>query len=140
LRVSSPEAGANSSAMAAPAAAPATNQSRCSPVSCAIVLNPPTNIVAPAPRRAVAGWRPAVMLGTMNGQPDMVTVYRSMDASAEADCEIVMDLLATEGIEAVMLDDDSPGVPEGAYEVQVRAKDVSRAEGIIAANPLPDDE
>src|SRR5581483_7780001 len=80
------------------------------------------------------------MLGTMNGQPDMVTVYRSMDASAEADCEIVMDLLATEGIEAVMLDDDSPGVPEGAYEVQVRAKDVNRAEGIIAANPLPDDE
>jgi len=76
----------------------------------------------------------------MNGQPEMVTVYRSMDASAEADCQIVMDLLSTEGIQAVLLDDDAPGVPEGAYEVQVPAADVNRAEGIIAANPLPDEE
>ena len=70
----------------------------------------------------------------------MVTVFRSMDASAEADCQIVMDMLADEGISAVLLDDHSPGVPEGVYEVQVAAADVSKAEGVIAANPLPDDE
>lgn len=75
----------------------------------------------------------------MNAQPEMVTVYRSMDASAEADCEIVVDMLEREGIHAVMLDDCAPGVPEGAYEVQVPAADVSRAEGIIVANPLPDE-
>jgi hypothetical protein len=75
----------------------------------------------------------------MNGPKEMVTVYRSMDASAEADCEIVIDMLAKEGIEAVLLDDSAPGVPEGAYEVQAPAADLSRAEGIIAGNPLPDD-
>jgi len=76
----------------------------------------------------------------MDGQPEMVTVFRSMDASAEADCQIVMDLLADEGISAVLLDDQSPGVPEGVYEVQVPPADVNKAEGIIAANPLPDEE
>jgi hypothetical protein len=82
----------------------------------------------------------AVMLGTMDGQPEMVTVFRSMDASAEADCQIVMDMLSDEDVQAVLLDDTAPGVPEGVYEVQVPAADVSKAEGIIAANPLPDDE
>ncbi len=76
----------------------------------------------------------------MNGQPEMVTVFRSMDASAEADGQIVMDLLVDEGIQAVMLDDTAPGVPEGAYEVRVPAPDANKAEGIIAANPLPDDD
>jgi len=69
----------------------------------------------------------------------MVTVYRSMDASAEADCEIVVDMLAKENIRGVLLDDSAPGVPEGTWEVQVATADVSRAEGIIASNPLPDD-
>lgn len=80
------------------------------------------------------------MLETMDGQPEMITVYRSMDASAEADCQIVIDLLSDEGIQAVLLDDTAPDVPEGVYEVQVPASEASKAEGIIAANPLPDDE
>lgn len=80
------------------------------------------------------------MLEAMDRRTEMVTVFRSMDASAEADCQIVMDLLADEGIQAVLLDDHAPGVPEGVYEVQVPSGDVSKAEGIIAANPLPDEE
>jgi 5,10-methenyltetrahydromethanopterin hydrogenase len=75
----------------------------------------------------------------MNAPPDMVTVYRSMDATAEDDCQIIVELLTAEGLQPQILDDAAPGVPEGAYEVQVPAAQMQRAEQIIAENPLPDD-
>jgi len=62
-----------------------------------------------------------------------------MDAEAKEDAESIVELLADEGIEAILLDDSAPGVPEGVFEVQVPAPDVARAEELIAENPLPDE-
>jgi hypothetical protein len=62
-----------------------------------------------------------------------------MDVTAEDDCNIISDLLQAEGLRPVILDDSAPGVPEGAYEVQVPADQQARADKIIAENPLPDE-
>jgi hypothetical protein len=75
----------------------------------------------------------------MNGQPELVTVYRSMDSSAQEDCETISDLLIADGLSPIILDDGAPGVPEGAYEVQVPADQAERAEQVIADHPLPDE-
>jgi len=75
----------------------------------------------------------------MAASSDLVTVYRSMDATAKEDCEVIIDILNEEGISAVMVDDSAPGVPEGTYEVRVPARDAARAEELIDENPLPDD-
>ncbi|HLJ49760.1 MAG TPA: DUF2007 domain-containing protein [Bryobacteraceae bacterium] len=75
----------------------------------------------------------------MDGQPQLVTVYRSLDASAREDCETFSDLLSTEGLSPVILDDNAPGVPEGAFEIRVPADQAERAERIIADNPLADE-
>jgi hypothetical protein len=72
-------------------------------------------------------------------EPQMVTVYRSMDITAEEDCETIADLLIADGLSPVILDDSAPGVPEGAYEVQVPADQAERAERVIADHPLPDE-
>ncbi len=69
----------------------------------------------------------------------MVTVYRSMDADAAEDADCVLELLTDAGIQAVMLDDSAPGVPEGVFEIRVPAPDAARAEEVIAENPLPDE-
>lgn len=71
---------------------------------------------------------------------DLVTVYRSMDATAKEDCDAIADLLRAEGLSPLVLDDEAPGVPEGTYEVQVPAEEASRAEAIMAAHPLPEAE
>jgi hypothetical protein len=42
-------------------------------------------------------------------------------------------------MQANLLDDSSPGVSGGTWEVQVHASDAARAEQIVAANPLPGD-
>jgi hypothetical protein len=65
--------------------------------------------------------------------PDLVTVYRSSDPDAEDQAAEVAEMLRTEGIKVLVLDDDAPHVPEGAYEVQVEEPDVSRAEALIDA-------
>ena len=70
---------------------------------------------------------------------DLVTVYRSMDATAKEDCEAIIDMLRAEGISAVVLDDNSPGVVEGTFEVRVPARDTAKAEKLIESNPLPDE-
>ena len=75
----------------------------------------------------------------MTASSDLVTVYRSMDATAKEDCEVILDILSEEGISAVTVDDSAPGVPEGAYEVRVPASDAARAEKLIDENPLPDE-
>ena len=59
-------------------------------------------------------------------QRHLVTVYRSMDATAKEDCETLVDILRGEAISAVMLDDDAPGVVEGTFEVRVPAADASK--------------
>jgi hypothetical protein len=75
----------------------------------------------------------------MAASPDLVTVYRSMDATAKDDCESIVEMLNEEGISAVMMDDSAPGVPEGTYEVRVPTRDSAKAEKLIDENPLPDE-
>ncbi|MGA2184238.1 MAG: DUF2007 domain-containing protein [Bryobacteraceae bacterium] len=70
-------------------------------------------------------------------QSDSVTVYRSMDPSAEEDCRAIFNTLTSAGVPAVLLDDKTRGVPEGVWEVQVAAADAERADQIVAANPPP---
>jgi hypothetical protein len=71
---------------------------------------------------------------------DLITVYRSMDADAAEDADCVVELLTDAGIQAVLLDDSEPGVPEGVFEVRVPSADAARAEQVIADNPLPDED
>jgi hypothetical protein len=75
----------------------------------------------------------------VSSESDLVTVYRSMDASAKQDCEEILSLLQDAGMEAVLWDDSAPGVPEGVYEVRVPAADAARADMLVAENPLPDE-
>jgi hypothetical protein len=69
----------------------------------------------------------------------LVTVYRSMDATAKDDCDVIVDILTAEGLSPVILDDSAPGVPEGTFEVQVPADQLQKAEQLIAENPLADE-
>ncbi len=73
------------------------------------------------------------------GNEDLITVFRSMDADAKEDAECIVELLTDQGIQAVLLDDSSPGVPEGVFEVRAPAAAAARAEELIAENPLPDE-
>ena len=75
----------------------------------------------------------------MSASSDLVTVYRSMDATAKEDCESILDMLGEEHISAVIVDDSASGVPEGTYEVRVPANEAQRAEKLIEENPLPDE-
>jgi hypothetical protein len=43
----------------------------------------------------------------MSVPSDLVTVYRSMDATAQEDCEIIVDILTAEGPSPVILDDSA---------------------------------
>lgn len=71
----------------------------------------------------------------MEQAPELVTVYRSMDDTAKEDCASLKELLAAEGLSPVCANDESPGVPEGVYELRVPAPEAERAEQIIAENP-----
>ena len=75
----------------------------------------------------------------MDNESELVTVYRSMDADASESCACVIELLSDAGIQAVLLDDAAPGVPEGVFEVRVPAADAARAEELIAENPETDE-
>lgn len=71
---------------------------------------------------------------------ELVTVFRSADESAEQDASAIAELLRNSGISPSLLDDDAPGVPEGVWEVRVPASDGARAEQLIDAQHLPEDE
>lgn len=70
----------------------------------------------------------------------MVTVFRSADDDAEEDARAIKDLLSSQGIDAVLLDDSAPDVPSGAWEVQVDRGSSARAEELISEARLPDEE
>src|SRR5439155_7399074 len=70
---------------------------------------------------------------------ELITVFRSADHSAEEDAAEIRDRLMEAGIDAVVLDDDTPGVVEGTWEVRVPAADQARAEK-IASTPPPESE
>lgn len=75
------------------------------------------------------------MLVSMNTASEWTTVYRSMDDGAEDQAGQVTAMLLGAGIQAVMLNDEAPGVVEGTYEVRVGAQDAARAEELIASAP-----
>jgi hypothetical protein len=75
----------------------------------------------------------------VNNPANLITVFRSMDAEAKEDAEVIVEVLADEGIQAALLDDSAPGVPEGVFEVQVAPGDQKRAEEIIAEHTLPEE-
>lgn len=75
----------------------------------------------------------------MSEAAGLVTVYRSMDATAKEDCDTIVDILSAEGLSAVTVDDTSPGVPEGVFEVRVPAEAAAQAEKLIEQNPLADE-
>jgi hypothetical protein len=75
----------------------------------------------------------------MSAPTDLVTVYRSMDATAKEDCDVVAEMLSEEGLTPKIFDDSAPGVPEGVFEVQVPAAQSKKAEKLISENPLPDE-
>jgi hypothetical protein len=89
--------------------------------------------------KTVAFARRSESVSSLCHDVTMVTVYRSMDATAKEDCEIIISQLTEEGLSPVIVDDSEPGVPEGVYEVRVPDEEERRAEELIAANPLPDE-
>ena len=76
----------------------------------------------------------------MNGEAELTTVYRSADQDARESAEAIRDLLAGEGLNPELLDDSAPGVPEGAYVIQVPPSQSARAEELINSARLPGDE
>lgn len=76
----------------------------------------------------------------MPADAEMITVFRSADDAAEDDARAIQELLSTEGIDAAILDDSAPGVPEGAWEVRVAPADSARSEELIASAKLPDED
>ncbi len=69
----------------------------------------------------------------MSDQPELVTVFRSAEPSAEEEAEEIHGLLREAGLLAVLCGDDTPGVPQGACEVRVPAEQAERADQVIAA-------
>jgi len=63
-----------------------------------------------------------------------IAVFRSADPNAQEDAGSILEMLAENGIKAVLADDLVPGVPAGAWEVRVAAQDQEPAEALIAAN------
>jgi len=77
----------------------------------------------------------------MTDQTEFITVFRSADNSAKADATAARDELMQVGIQAILLDAETPGVVEGSWEVRVPAADQTRAEAILAVEPAePEDE
>ena len=62
-----------------------------------------------------------------------------MDADAKDDAENILEELTDAGLQAVLLDDSSPGVPEGVFEVRVPPSEAGLAEELISENPPPEE-
>lgn len=75
----------------------------------------------------------------MADKTELVTVFRSADASAMEDAQEIAEILAGQEIEAKVFDDHAPGVFEGSVEVRVAAQDAARAEEIIAGQSVEGD-
>jgi hypothetical protein len=75
----------------------------------------------------------------MSDSAELVSVYRSMDAGAQQDCEAIVEILTARGLSPSIFDDNARGVPAGAFEVRVPAGEAQKAEELIAENPLPGD-
>ena len=77
----------------------------------------------------------------MHDDTDQVAVFRSMDPTAEDECEAVAERLEAAGISGVLVVDDSAmGVPEGVYEVRVPAASSAQAEALLAEKAAATDD
>jgi hypothetical protein len=76
----------------------------------------------------------------MNGAPEVVTVYRSTDRSAQEDAEAVRNLFVRNGIEAQLFDSSTEGVPSGAVEIRVPGDQVTLAESLLDSLDTPETE
>jgi len=77
----------------------------------------------------------------MAQKSELITVFRSAETDAKTDAAEVQERLSQAGIQSVVVDDDTPGVVEGSWEVRVAPEDRERAEAIAsAAPPEPEDE
>jgi hypothetical protein len=68
---------------------------------------------------------------SMNGELDLVTVYRSADSDADQDAEAMLNYLAANGLHPLIVDDTAVGVVPGSYEVRVPASEASAAETLV---------
>lgn len=62
----------------------------------------------------------------------MITVYRSADLNAEQDAQAVRNVLVRNGIDATLVDDNTPGVHSGSFAVQVPEEQAAQAESLVA--------
>jgi hypothetical protein len=62
----------------------------------------------------------------------MITVYRSTDMNAEQDAQAVRNLLVRNGLEAQLVDDNTPGVASGSFAVQVPEAQAEQAQSLVA--------
>ncbi len=69
----------------------------------------------------------------MNGELDLVTVYRSADSDADQDAEAMLNYLAANGMHPTIVDDSAVGVVPGSYEVRVPASEASAAERLVSS-------
>ena len=75
----------------------------------------------------------------MAQKSELITVFRSAETDAKTDATEMQERLSQAGIQSVLVDDDTPGVIEGSWEVRVAPEDRTRAEAIASA-PLPEPE
>src|SRR6478735_3491912 len=70
---------------------------------------------------------------SMDGELDLVTVYRSADSDADQDAEAMLNYLAANGLHPLIVDDTVVGVVPGSYEVRVPASEASAAERLVTS-------
>ena len=73
------------------------------------------------------------MLLIMDDNTGLVTVFRSADHSAAEEAQEIAAMLEEAGLAPVVLDDDEPGIPEGAVEVRVPEAESDAADRLIEA-------
>jgi hypothetical protein len=62
----------------------------------------------------------------------MITVYRSADLNAEEEAQAIRNVLVRNGIDAHLVDDNTPGVQSGSFAVQVPEEQAAQAEALVA--------
>jgi hypothetical protein len=75
----------------------------------------------------------------MKENEELLTVFRSADASAMDDAKEIVEILSGQNIESDIFDDSTPGVVTGTVEVRVPVAQAEKAEQIIAAEPVEGD-
>lgn len=71
---------------------------------------------------------------------EFITVFRSAETDAEAEAMKVRDQLLENGITAMLVGDDAPGVVFGTFEVRVPAFDKALAERLVSGGVSEEDE